>query len=815
MSIYTALTVPADSFPSLNTVTWSEDGQLLLLTRGTLYILTPDLGIYFDAASATAARPNVAKSLHSDMQSLAKIPDVELKWYRTMITADKAFQHIWAWNSQDVRSLSLGSLDNTWRSACWSPTYRSANGCCLLVTLTSNLELSLWAPAKNLLKGAWTKIQDVTQTLLQDRVESNGVGAETANERGVSEVLGAQVQCLTWSQVPLYTATPLTSFDGSLLAVGTRAGTIGLLRLNAGTLKLVPVHTILVSDSWVTHVAWSSWTNTDDGCCTAMIACALADGTARRIRIFQKLSVSPTDANGSQVYQQDISTVGLPNGSAHESDGRTITSIRWVDTAEGKPLLVLTKSGTILVWSEHLGFCTIPIQNRGICGNSSPFLPPAGFIYLATQDVIILILSDSSFHIIHHASTLPSFSSTSIAHEALESLPQIDSHVLGQALRSTAAVVEQSSGGKLLSHTDLIENCGLTTFDDLGTVLWFHERQQPQDLDYIGPSKHRGHLVVRSLWYDDPLGDGLIDHITQVLQLVTNASPVATLRSPLFQIRHPLRYAATKDRLRLLLMPPAQTDNDMIMTPSEGLDLESNVQRAGDVPHHVREDFCDRAMRSSVWSVEIRLAQLKFNLAYACWKYHKDSEFEGIAVAWTRIIFEARLRGLLLALQAVVPWLNATDKVFVSRMATEGILFPRDDIRLNHTAQAILNRLGAPLPPVEYQPATSEISLTTSTRLNGTVHLGESCPACHAEVAMDDIAVGKCTNGHTWARCSITSAILATATSRTCITCCRKALLPASDRSVGDPALSAWTVQVLLEAVQSCLFCGNKLVGIL
>jgi len=121
------------------------------------------------------------------------------------------------------------------------------------------------------------------------------------------------------------------------------------------------------------------------------------------------------------------------------------------------------------------------------------------------------------------------------------------------------------------------------------------------------------------------------------------------------------------------------------------------------------------------------------------------------------------------------------------------------------------NKLSALLQPI-FDPSTG---ITQDT-----YKLEEICPACGVTIPFEDVISARCANGHTWPRCSVTTFVLATPWVRTCVGCCRKALLPSSalDKSQGQdlPIISrSWVVEELLDAVTKCLFCGNGFVSIL
>ncbi|KAG8925725.1 hypothetical protein FRC01_009775 [Tulasnella sp. 417] len=60
--------------------------------------------------------------------------------------------------------------------------------------LTSNLEISLYEPSRNHFKGAWNKVQDVTEALKQ--YSQTNFDPNEAKDRTVAKILAAQAQGL-------------------------------------------------------------------------------------------------------------------------------------------------------------------------------------------------------------------------------------------------------------------------------------------------------------------------------------------------------------------------------------------------------------------------------------------------------------------------------------------------------------------------------------------------------------------------------------------------------------------------------------------
>ncbi|KAH0836513.1 transcription factor IIIC subunit delta N-term-domain-containing protein [Lanmaoa asiatica] len=152
--VYTSFSIPTViTHPSVRCLQWSDDGQLCLVTKSAVHILTPDHGINF--------------STPADVKSpIRNESDRPLGWYRTMIETVRAQTHSWPGISQGWGSLTLGSLDVSIRAVTCSPSGLTSRGRCVIAVLNSNMEVSLWAAGKNHLKGEWSNNQDVTAYLL-------------------------------------------------------------------------------------------------------------------------------------------------------------------------------------------------------------------------------------------------------------------------------------------------------------------------------------------------------------------------------------------------------------------------------------------------------------------------------------------------------------------------------------------------------------------------------------------------------------------------------------------------------------------------
>lgn len=89
----------------------------------------------------------------------------------------------------------------------------------MAAVLSSNMDLSLWSASKNSIQGEWIKVFDVTPFL----VNLVSIGA---SDTGLSQLLQAQVTSIAWSKQADFAMSPAPYVETSLLAAGSRSGTV-------------------------------------------------------------------------------------------------------------------------------------------------------------------------------------------------------------------------------------------------------------------------------------------------------------------------------------------------------------------------------------------------------------------------------------------------------------------------------------------------------------------------------------------------------------------------------------------------------------
>jgi len=171
---------------------------------------------------------------------------------------------------------------------------------------------------------------------------------------------------------------------------------------------------------------------------------------------------------------------------------------------------------------------------------------------------------------------------------------------------------------------------------------------------------------------------------------------------------------------------------------------------------------------------------------------------ELLSVIWQHI-----LHTIIRHITAALRLLSVSDIPFIRRIATRASL-PGSSNSLQKEADDLLTKVKSVMPQSDQLP-------------HGSLGITELCPACHAQISLEDIYRAVCPNGHVWVRCSITSFILATPMVRTCIGCGRKAFLPlsstASDQHwLPDDIRNSWLGSEILEVARRCFSCGSNFV---
>ncbi|KIP09279.1 hypothetical protein PHLGIDRAFT_505344 [Phlebiopsis gigantea 11061_1 CR5-6] len=754
--ILTALGLPAvSSFPSAECLQWSDDGQAVLLTRNAIYIMTPEPGIAVDTSSVV--KQNLDRSLTLNSQK-------PIGWLRTMIEGDKgANLHQWVLTCQDWAAASLGSMDISFTAVACSPSNLSADAGCVYAILDSNHEVHLFHAVKNPLTGQWVKVNTVSLRISRARI--------------------------SWSPQPDFGMSPAPDVDGSLLAVGNKAGHVDLMRfprfihdsLSAGA-YMEHVRMVPAGDRWITHVAWSSPTCISPGISRSYLACALADGSIVVVAVDQ--SLVPRTSSPALSPEYDIAVAVDDNDEqVLGADSRGVASLRW-------PILVFTKPGLVYLWSKPSAFApwsdvrSIRLETQNLSVASTAFSRVSGIAYAQRRDALVISLADGSFHVIQQLSTNPLLVSGT-------STDQLSSGAVSRTARAVFSKVEEEE----VTRSDVNAIHGLTSYDGDAFYTWIHEAIQPNDFSYKHDAKH-SHIIVTAQLWDGKSDDDILADIHTALSQCTpsrGVSPLSTLRAIFLQLRDRDKLARLHPRVLALLRAP----------PAPDAPAAAPTQWAGEAGPALRVAF-RRSLRMHLFGRAGFLARrVRVLLAGFCQKQSADGEegekfataqAEAVAELWPEV-----LRIVIRHVVAVSRLMTEEDVPFVFRVVVQALLVgvPAD---VQAEAQALRAQIQHTVPHID------------------ALGLDEQCPACHAAVPLSDITTATCAAGHVWARCSVTSFILSTPMVRTCVGCKRKAFLAppagASSPSWLPPSARSWIVEELLHAARRCFFCGCSFVSL-
>ncbi|KAF8347596.1 putative zinc-finger of transcription factor IIIC complex-domain-containing protein, partial [Amanita rubescens] len=809
LHVYTALTLStATSHPSIQTIQWTPDGQLCLTTKTVAYIMTPDYGINFDTSSVV--RPSLS----------AKDKDAgsTIGWFRTIIQVDKADPMKWPEYSQEWGTLSLGSMDLTLCTVVFSPSGLSSDAGCVAATLSSNMDLCLWAPVKNSLKGEWENLFNITPFIL-DHLQSSEM-QESDNKTPL--VLKAQITSTTWSQQCDFGYEPNPLADGSLLVAGNRAGSLLFFRFSPATQGIEVINMLDVCDKWVTHISITPWKTTEQGQCESILAYGTADGSIGAVKLTQRFSQSTSSSELFKSSKYEINLIAEQLSSRiHEPDHSGITALQWVGISDRDPILVHCTPGLVHLhystsspqtptsnWHKH----SLRLKTHRGSTASSALHPPSGITYLPIHDELLITLSDGSINVLQGLCTgHPHLVDDDGRSSLLEGEVVQDQRTPSKLSTNARSIFTRSERGEVDKH-DLNKITGMTGYDpNDGVFVWSYEVHRPGDFSYKHDAKQKSVLVVASLWNSSSAEDIVLLELERVLGRVKASSgwaPLDTLRPILFSMSIGKRLNMIHGKVLEVLNRGVTVPNDMKVDIGPELDTWKGKGRANVLETNIKEGFRKSISKHLFGWDAVTAWRVKLGLADYVWKLSDSPEKKAacgaIAQSLLNVITHHLYTMLVKHMLIVSAFLTPSDVPFAHRLSVIVQTSP-DGVRspdLITDAQRLLDSVGN--VPVE----------------EGA--LKELCPACHVEVPLADVRAAICLNGHVWTRCSVTTFILSTASVRTCIGCKRKAFLPPSAMNgreeervqhLPPPARGSIALE-LLEAAQRCLFCGNKFVCI-
>ncbi|KAJ8085355.1 hypothetical protein PM082_011017 [Marasmius tenuissimus] len=792
--------------PSSKCFQWTPDGQGCFVTKSAVYIITPEPGINHDlyavlpSALQGATLSNEPKQNENGTELTAQLT---LNWFRTMIQYDLKAPDVCRWPdfSQEFSAVSLGSIDPSIWSVTFSPSDVAPNAGCIMAILTANMDLSLWRATKNALKGEWIKILDIPPILLE---------TFDLSLTSLHQTLSSQVVSIEWTQQADFRVQPTPRIDGSLLICGSRAGMLIFLRFNSTESTVDVIDTLHLSKEWITHISATAWTVAEPGICRATVAYTTSLGNIGVVDVTQTLS-QPNEGQQPSV----LCALERPENGIVAQKAVGVTALKWFEVPNRGPILAYTTPGLLRLWSSPLatetpwsGTLTFVLKTPHVHVASSSMHPAVGLEYLPLDDTLLICLLGGSFQVVKLLSTAPTLDegsgeemtrSARRVFERVEYLNQVRTGPIGEEKREKDRDDKEKKDVRM-TKADANTTCAMSSYDAAGVMVWIHEPTRPADFSYKHDAKHNSMLVVARLrdGFTDAELLGLLTTRISTCKTASGFSPLHILRPVLFHMRS----RSLLDRLHaeFIRIFGLQEYDSTIM--SDNIDLTAlKSQEISSQSLDARRNFRKSlTMHLFGWDLLMSL-RMRLSLADCGWKLTEDPQkrvdYGDVAGILLTAICHRNLRTMLKHLAAVTSAFTIDDVPFVLRMVVQSLL---------------------PGAPPELSAEGENLSTIVHAMFDdqATGGLNELCPACHVQVPLENIVNAKCSNGHVWSRCSVTTFILSTPDVRTCIGCTRKAFLPlCMHKTTVKMELKGWFVEELLEAVQRCLFCGNAFVSVL
>ncbi|CAE6440455.1 unnamed protein product [Rhizoctonia solani] len=732
---------------STDVLQYSADGQISVVTRSAIYILTPD----FRAPSSRNGR-----SSHGNY----------LGWFKTAIH-DFGVIKAWSDGRNEWSTLSLATVENVWQAASWSPSGLNRLGGCLLASLTNNLQLAIWAPVKNPSTGEWTRVTDITEYQIASYGEEDEITPE--------DLLKCQscYQAIAWSgSCHKGAAPPLATKCHSLLAVGARSGDLSFFRWDLSLDTARHCFSFRVSDAWIIRLVWSQWEpveNNKDSCSVrASLACGLSNGSVWVLSIKQSPSESEQDER--KRYLVTDSTLII------EPDSRSITAMAFIDVNHRpQPLLVVAKPG-------FLTLCNIPAPSENEMAEdpslhvvmlSSPRTSLAssavsscvGLQYVPSDDSLVVALAEGSTIVI------AGISQKAFVREQGEH--QVSTYGLSKAVRRITGVAEN----RPLERAEYARIYGVQFMGTENYALWVQEVLQSYDLTFRIQAIYKTRVCLVKLWEpNEDIHAHLATDLSVALSshdIVTTYSPAVILRKILFELLEDTSVVSAAPRL----LP--------VLAPEWGL-LNANQFDNEDYMASTNVLFTSRTrLKFALVQLLVNRVGLPKNLTLEC-----ESRLRSLAETAAALRIQSVVERISKVPEGdtsenieILHFIHASQFCPIPSSLSQGFQIIRQQ------GQDYIQRHNLDLPSLPNDGGST-------LDLSRACDLGEKCPACQQVVLFQNLARARCQMGHAWERCATSFRLLTGLGSLTCGGCGRKTL----DHNP----------QIFAEPGTHCVMCGNR-----
>ncbi|KAJ1306898.1 hypothetical protein OPQ81_007882 [Rhizoctonia solani] len=730
---------------STDVLQYSADGQISLVTRSAIHIVTPDF--------RTTSNGN------------GKYPHVnQLGWLRTAIH-DFGMIKAWSEGRTEWNTLSLATAENVWQAASWSPSGLNRLGGCLLASLTNNLQLAIWAPAKNPSTGEWTRVADITEY----QIGSYGGDDDIAPE----DLLKCQSCAIAWSS-SCYEATtlPPAAKYHPLLAVGARSGDLSFFRWDLSTDAARYCFSFKVADAWIIRLVWSKWKLVDNNNTSrfvqASLACGLSNGSVWVLNIKQ----GPDERKEDEQNQYSVTGSTL----VVEPDSRSITAMTFVEmNHRAQPLLVVAKPGFVTLCSiptpsenemaEDPSLDTVMLASPRTSLASSAVSTCVGLQYIPSDDSLVVTLAEGSTIMIAGVSEK--------AHLREQAERQMSTYGLSRAVRRITAVAES----RPLERAEYARIHGIQFMGTESYAIWAQEVLQSYDLSFRIQATFKTRLCLVKLWEpEEDLNIRLVNSLSVALSshnLVTLYSPELILKEMIFELLDDNSVISAGPRL----LP--------VLAPEWGL---------SSVDQFATEDYSRTTNDRFTSQTRLKLSLVQLLVKRAGLPDDLTLELRLLLRTLVETVVALRIQAVVERI-FTLPESEKPENVDILRFihASQFCPVPVSLVqRFQNMRQQGQEYSHKQSPNLTYFPNDGGGNLG----LSRAADLGEKCPACQQVVLFQNLAQAQCQMGHVWERCATSFRLLASLGSLTCSGCGRKTL--------------DYNPLIFAEPGTHCVMCGNR-----
>ncbi|KAG0274679.1 hypothetical protein BGZ95_009560 [Linnemannia exigua] len=745
--------VEFDSRPSRpGSLIWSEDNILALVTPASVNIITPCL--------AGALDRSPTKFLLTSTPPLT-------------IAGDSPPWKLIA-NVANIRN-ATSTLTIDYMTGAWSPT-----GC-------------------SLLKGQWQKY------LVLDQYLSTYWGAQPGIEPEMADKL--ESVSLAWS--PKIHVGGI----GSVLALGNKAGHITIWHVtNKENVRCVESWKT-GSDTWVTQLSWSPWVLEGDRY-ISMLAYATADGLVR-VREVKFNSKSPLE--GIEVTEN---VMRAPSQTLHPC-----TVLRWsstfYETANKRNILTFSKGNRLNVWLPESNKTVVwrrPIA-KAIADITWDTLGQRLVVFFMDGKHCVLHLQDDDLKVDDEQVEFVHQNIISRCHmQTKTNITQEEGEADNANADDDNADDENSGGGAMGSKLQLhiVSGNGSCERIQLATAYYvtspFHMEFQRERYQSSTLTLSKAHKSIQGA-----VADAVFNRVSTYIRL-PNA---AITRNPAYHLWDILLLLGeswkTKDtgagdleRLVRILSSKTAKSPDALQTLSRRDALmDSNTSLESRLRGTLFSETTMNAERVGIYlQGQLKRCDLETSLVKQFEQFVQSAE--------TRV--RKHITGSILSLLNEVSTsseapLQDCDRSLLLLLCDSVILFHNNDESLLATAERTYLRLQSSCAVDEQLKVLQDIKKGKSQDRVSFKSGREECPACDAEVKLEDQLEATCANGHTWRRCSLTLLVIADFHPRTCLGCGRKTLMvpdaQANTSTLPGTTATSW-LEVVLRAHTLCGYCGER-----